>query len=90
MVGTAARNSTRCAGRCVRAARRPAQLVLFRIAVPTTPAQTVSRSIPIIKRIEQNMTGTEADILGINLTPNRYTALAPAIVYVNNLRHNPI
>ena len=29
------------------AARRPAQLVLFRIAVPTTPAQTVSRSIPI-------------------------------------------
>ena len=30
------------------AARRPAQLVLFRIAVPTTPAQTVSWSIPII------------------------------------------
>ena len=29
------------------AARRPAQLVLFRIAVPTTPAQTVSCSIPI-------------------------------------------
>ena len=29
------------------AARRPAQLVLFRIAVPTTPAQTVSWSIPI-------------------------------------------
>ena len=28
--------------------RRPAQLVLFRIAVPTTPAQTVSWSIPII------------------------------------------
>ena len=26
---------------------RPAQLVLFRIAVPTTPAQTVSWSIPI-------------------------------------------
>ena len=30
------------------AARRPAQLVLFRIAVPTTPAQTVSWSIPIM------------------------------------------
>ena len=30
------------------AAQRPAQLVLFRIAVPTTPAQTVSWSIPII------------------------------------------
>ena len=30
------------------AARRPAQLVLFRIAVPTTPAQTVSWSIPIV------------------------------------------
>ena len=29
------------------AARRPAQLVLFRIAVPTTPAQTLSWSIPI-------------------------------------------
>ena len=29
------------------AARRPAQLVLFRIAVPTTTAQTVSWSIPI-------------------------------------------
>ena len=29
------------------AARRPAQLVLFRIAVPTTPAQTVSWSILI-------------------------------------------
>ena len=29
------------------AARRPAQLVLFRIAVPTTLAQTVSWSIPI-------------------------------------------
>ena len=32
----------------VPAARRPAQLVLFRIAVPTTPAQTVSWSIPIL------------------------------------------
>ena len=30
------------------AARRPAQLVLFRIAVPTTPAQTLSWSIPIM------------------------------------------
>ena len=40
MVGTAIRNSTRCAG-------RPAQRVLFRIAVPTTPVQTASWSIPI-------------------------------------------
>ena len=30
-----------------RPARPPAQLVLFRIAVPTTPAQTLSWSIPI-------------------------------------------
>ena len=26
----------------------------------------------------------EVDILGINLTPNQYNALAPAIVYVSN------
>ena len=38
----------------------------------------------IIKKIEQNMTRIEADIPGINLTPNRYNAFAPAIVYVNN------
>ena len=38
----------------------------------------------IIKKIKQNMTGIEADILGINLTPNRHNALAPAIVYVSN------
>ena len=39
------------------AARRPAQLVLFRIAVPTTPAQTVSWSIPITNtgHMTQNM-----------------------------------
>ena len=30
------------------------------------------------------MTGIEADILGINLTPNQYNALTPSIVYVNN------
>ena len=38
----------------------------------------------IIKKIRQNMTEIEADILGINLTPNQYNALAPAIVYVCN------
>ena len=38
----------------------------------------------IIKKIRQNTTWIEADILGINLTPNQYNALAPAIVYVNN------
>ena len=30
------------------------------------------------------MTWIEADILGRNRTPNRYNALAPAIVYVGN------
>ena len=30
------------------------------------------------------MTGIEANIPGINLTPNQYNALAPAIVYVSN------
>ena len=38
----------------------------------------------IIKKIRQNTTWIEADILSINLTPNRYNALAPAIVYVSN------
>ena len=38
----------------------------------------------IIDIIMQNMTWIEADILGINLTPNQYNALAPAIVYVSN------
>ena len=37
-----------------------------------------------IKRLRQNKTWTEADIPCINLTPNRYNALAPAIVYVSN------
>ena len=38
----------------------------------------------IIKKIRQNKTWIEADILGINLTPNLYNALTPAIVYVSN------
>ena len=38
----------------------------------------------MIKEMRQNTTWIEADILGINLTPNRYNALAPAIVYVSN------
>ena len=38
----------------------------------------------IIKKIKQNAMWIEAEILGINLTPNRYNALAPAIVYVSN------
>ena len=38
----------------------------------------------IIKKKRQNTTWIDADILGINLTPNRYNALAPAIVYVSN------
>ena len=38
----------------------------------------------MIKKIRLSTTWIEADILGINLTPNRYNALAPAIVYVSN------
>ena len=38
----------------------------------------------MIKKIKKNTTWIEADILGINLTPSRYNALAPAIVYVSN------
>ena len=38
----------------------------------------------IIKKIRQNTTWIEADILGINLTPNRYNPLASAIVYVSD------
>ena len=34
--------------------------------------------------IRQNMTWIEADVLGINRTPNQYNALVPAIVYVSN------
>ena len=36
------------------------------------------------KKIRQNTAWIETDILGINLTPNRYNALAPAIVYVSD------
>ena len=38
----------------------------------------------IVKKIRLNTTWIEADILGIHLTPYRYNALAPAIVYVSN------
>ena len=38
----------------------------------------------IITKIRQNTAWIEADILGTNLTPNRYNALAPAIVYVSD------
>ena len=38
----------------------------------------------VIRKIRQTMTCIEAGILGINLTPNRYNALAPAIIYVSN------
>ena len=37
-----------------------------------------------MKKIKQNMTWIEADILGINLTPNLYNAPAQAIVKVSN------
>ena len=38
----------------------------------------------IITKISQNTAWIEADILGTNLTPNRYNALATAIVYVSD------
>ena len=38
----------------------------------------------IIEKIRQNTTWIDADILGINLTPNQYNALTPAFVYVSN------
>ena len=47
------------------AAQRPAQLVLCRIAVPTTPAQTVSWSIPIVTYISGNAKGQDIGIHGI-------------------------
>ena len=43
-----------------------------------------SMGYKIIKEIRQKTTWIEVDILGINLTPNRQNALAPAIVYVSN------
>ena len=38
----------------------------------------------IITKISQNTAWIEADIPGTNLTPNRYNALTPAIVYVSD------
>ena len=38
----------------------------------------------LIKKIRQNMTFIEADILGIKLTHSRYNALTPDIAYVSN------
>ena len=38
----------------------------------------------MMKKIRQNMTWIETDILGINLTPNLYNAPAKAIVNVSN------
>ena len=50
------------------AARRPAQLVLFRIAVPTTPAQTVSWSIPItIYSRQYEFSGKSSEIYQKNI-----------------------
>ena len=38
----------------------------------------------IIKKIRPNTKWIKWDILGMNLTPSQYNALAPAIVYVSN------
>ena len=38
----------------------------------------------MIKKIRKNTTWIEAVILGINLIPNGYNALTPAIVHVSN------
>ena len=43
----------------------------------------------MINKIRRNKTLIEADIQYINLTPNRYNVLAPAIVYVNSAVTNP-
>ena len=44
----------------------------------------------MIRKIRQNKSRTEVDIPCINLTPNRYDALAPAIVYVSNVVTIPV
>ena len=38
----------------------------------------------IIKKIRQNTTWIQVDILGFNLTSNQYNALAPAIVFFSS------
>ena len=68
------------------AARRPAQLVPFRIAVPTTPAQTVSWSIPIVKHIIWNGTGAVIWYRFINTLGSTYpTAQWPGATKIANL-----
>ena len=61
VVGTAIRLSTRCAGR--RGRKRPSDgqhnSCCCRIAVPTTPAQTVSWSIPIMNMWEKVKAGLQ-------------------------------
>ena len=57
------------------AARRPVQLVLFRIAVPTTPAQTVSWSIPIMTHTLNSEWShvKENSMLSVYWTPLRHS-----------------
>ena len=53
-------------------------------ARPTILSPFYNMEYKIIKKIRQNKTWIEADIPCINLTPNRYNTLAPAIGYVSN------
>ena len=53
-------------------------------ARPTILNHCYNMECKIIKKRAQNKTWIEADILWVNVTPNQYNALAPAIVYVSN------
>ena len=44
----------------------------------------------MIKNIRQNETWIRADIPRINLTPNRYNALAPSIICLSNDATKPV
>ena len=50
----------------------------------TVPSPFYNIEYQVIKKIKQNVTWIEADILGINLAPNQYNEFAPASVYVSN------
>ena len=53
-------------------------------AQATIPNLFYSMECKMIKKIRQNTTWIGADLPSVNLTPNRYNALATAIFYVSN------
>ena len=81
LVGDPARIRRRVQGRSQGTTLRASDL---HIARATILNPFYNMEYKIIKKIRQNTTRIEADILGIKLTPNRHNALAPAIVYVSN------